>query len=169
MGYRRLEETGGLQWPCPTPDHPGTPILHTEKFTRGLGRFHAVEYRPPAELPDKEYPFVLTTGRILQHYHTGTMTRRVKGLNHLVPEAFVEINPEDAEKLKASDGEMLKVASRRGEIFIKAKVTTRVAKGEVFIPFHFAEASANVLTAANVDPKAKIPEFKVSAVRIAKA
>jgi formate dehydrogenase alpha subunit len=169
MGHGRLEETGGLCWPCPTPDHPGTPILHTEKFTRGLGKFHAVSFRPPAENPDKEYPFLLTTGRILQHYHTGTMTRRVGGLNHIVPEAFVEINPKDATKLKVGEGDFLKVASRRGEIKIKARVTERVTKGVVFIPFHFAEASANVLTSANVDPLAKIPEYKVSAVKIAKA
>ena len=169
MSHERLDKECGLQWPCPGPDHPGTPILHTEKFTRGLGRFHAVGFRPPAEAPDKDYPFVLTTGRILQHYHTGTMTRRVAGLNHIVPEAFMELNPADAERLGASEGDMMKVASRRGEISIKARVTERVARGEVFIPFHFVEASANVLTAANVDPQAKIPEFKVSAVRITKA
>ena len=97
------------------------------------------------------------------------MTRRVAGLNHIVPEAFMELNPADAERLGASEGDMMKVASRRGEISIKARVTERVARGEVFIPFHFVEASANVLTAANVDPQAKIPEFKVSAVRITKA
>ncbi|HEY3347014.1 MAG TPA: formate dehydrogenase subunit alpha [Nitrospirota bacterium] len=169
INYGRLEETCGIQWPCPTKDHPGTPTLHTEKFTRGRGKFHAVQYRPPAEKTDREYPFVLTTGRILQHYHTGTMTRRVEGLNHLVPEAFVEINPKDAARLKVSTGDFLKVASRRGEIKIKAKVTERVAKGEVFIPFHFVEASANMLTAANLDPVAKIPEFKVSAVSMSKA
>lgn len=169
LSHERLEREGGIQWPCPTPEHPGTPILHTEKFSRGLGRFHAVQFRPPVEKADAEYPFILTTGRILQHYHTGTMTRRVKGLNHIVPEAFCELNPQDAEGLKVADGDYLKVASRRGEIKVKARVTDRVAKGEVFIPFHFAEASANVLTAANVDPLAKIPEFKVSAVKIAKA
>ncbi len=169
MSHARLEEAGGICWPCPSPVHPGTPILHQEKFTRGLGRFHAVKFRPPAENPDSEYPFLLTTGRILQHYHTGTMTRRVGGLNHVVPEAFVEINPGDAEKLDAGEGDFLVVASRRGEIKIKARITERVARGEVFIPFHFAEASANVLTAANVDPLAKIPEFKVSAVKISKA
>ena len=169
LSHARLENEGGIQWPCPTPNHPGTPILHTEKFTRGLGRFHAVQFRPPVEKADGDYPFILTTGRILQHYHTGTMTRRVKGLNHIVPEAFCELNPQDAEGLKVADGDYLKVASRRGEIKVKARVTDRVAKGEVFIPFHFAEASANVLTAANVDPLAKIPEFKVSAVKITKA
>ncbi|HLB24839.1 MAG TPA: formate dehydrogenase subunit alpha, partial [Nitrospirota bacterium] len=169
IGYGRIEQEGGLQWPCPTPEHPGTPILHTEKFTRGLGKFHAVEFRQPAERPDRQYPYVLTTGRILQHYHTGTMTRRVKGLNHIVPEAFCELNPGDAARIRVVDGDFLKVASRRGEIKIKARVTERVAKGEVFIPFHFVEASANVLTAANVDPVAKIPEFKVSAVKVEKA
>jgi len=169
MSYARIAENDGLQWPCPTPEHPGTPILHTEKFMRGLGRFHAVTFRQPAEMTDKKYPFLLTTGRILQHYHTGTMTRRAAGLNHLVPEAFMELNPADAEKLEVADGTKVKVTSRRGEIELKARVTYRVAKGEVFIPFHFAEASANVLTAANVDPLAKIPEFKVSAVKITKA
>jgi len=167
--HGRIEEDGGIQWPCPTEDHAGTPILHTEKFTRGLGKFHAVSYRPAAEAPDKKYPFLLTTGRILQHYHTGTMTRRVKGLNHIVPEALMELNPADAARLDVAQGDMVNVSSRRGEILIKAKVTERVAKGEVFIPFHFVEASANVLTAANVDPLAKIPEFKVSAVKITKA
>ncbi|MBI5189115.1 MAG: formate dehydrogenase subunit alpha, partial [Nitrospirae bacterium] len=137
-------------------------------FTRGLGKFHAVGFRPPVELPDDEYPFLLTTGRILQHYHTGTMTRRAPGLNHIVPEALMELNPKDAMRHGIEHGEMVKVASRRGEINIKASMTVRVAEGEVFIPFHFAEASANVLTAANVDPIAKIPEFKVSAVKITK-
>jgi len=169
MSHPRLKASGGIQWPCPTPKHHGTPILHTEKFTRGLGRFHAVGYIPPAENPDKKYPFVLTTGRILQHYHTGTMTRRVAGLNHIVPEAFVEINPADAKRLGVEHGQMVSVASRRGKIDIKAKVTCRVDEGVVFIPFHFVEASANVLTASNVDPLAKIPEFKVSAVSVSKA
>lgn len=169
MSYKRLDSECGLAWPCPTSKHPGTPILHTEKFTRGLGKFHAVSFRPPAECPTKEYSFTLTTGRILQHYHTGTMTRRVDGLNQIVPEALMELNPSDARKLNVADGDMCKVASRRGEITIKAKLTDRVSEGEVFIPFHFAEAPANVLTAANVDPLAKIPEFKVSAVKISRA
>jgi len=169
MSYKRLDAEGGLQWPCPSPKHPGTPILHTEKFTRGLGKFHAVAYRAPAELPDADYPFLLTTGRILQHYHTGTMTRKVAGLNHIVPEALMELNPADAEALGIKEREMVKVKSRRGEIAIRVRVTFRVAKGVVFIPFHFVEASANVLTAANLDPIAKIPEFKVSAVKITKA
>jgi formate dehydrogenase alpha subunit len=168
MSHARLA-AGGIAWPCPNSSHPGTPILHTQSFTRGLGKFHAVGFIPPAENPDKKYPFVLTTGRILEHYHTGTMTRRVGGLNHLVPEAFMELNPADAETLKVKNGEVVNVASRRGKINIKARITPRVDKGVVFIPFHFVEASANVLTAANVDPLAKIPEFKVSAVRITKA
>jgi len=169
MSHKRLDAECGLQWPCPTSKHPGTPILHTEKFTRGLGKFHAVGFRPPAEVPDKDYPFTLSTGRILQHYHTGTMTRRVDGLNQIVPEAFMEINPADARKLDVEDGQYCDVASRRGEITLRARVTGRASAGEVFIPFHFAEAAANVLTAANVDPIAKIPEFKVSAVRITKS
>ncbi len=169
MSHARLDKEGGLAWPCTSAKHPGTPILHTQKFTRGKGRFHAVGFRPPAEIPDKNYPFLLTTGRILQHYHTGTMTRRVRGLNHIVPEALMEINPADAAAHRIRNGSMCDVASRRGKITIKAKVTERAAPGEVFIPFHFAEASANVLTAANVDPLAKIPEFKVSAVKISRA
>ena len=167
INYERLEN-GGLQWPCPTTDHPGTPILHVERFVRGLGRFTPLEYRPPAELPDEAYPFVLTTGRSLFHYHTGSMTRRVRGLSVIDPEAAVEINPEDARKLGITDGEKVKVISRRGEVVTKARVTERVPPNVVFMTFHFAESPANVLTSSALDPVAKIPEFKVSAVRIEK-
>ena len=166
--YDRLDQ-GSLQWPCPDRDHPGTPILHAEKFTRGLGKFHAVEFAPPKELPDDEYPFVLSTGRVLQHFHTGTMTRRSQVLDDLVPLGAIEIHPEDAARLGVADGEPVTVTSRRGEIQIAAQVTDRVAPGETFLPFHFHEAPANRLTIAALDPVAKIPEFKVCAVRIEKA
>jgi predicted molibdopterin-dependent oxidoreductase YjgC len=165
ISYERLEE-GGLQWPCPTKDHPGTPILHTQQFTRGKGRFIPLEYKPPMELPDEQYPLVLTTGRSLYQYHTGTMTRKVSGLNILKGEGEVEINPEDASKLGLRDGEMVKVSSRRGEVLARVKVTEASSVGVVFMTFHFAESPANMLTNPAIDPVAKIPEYKVCAVRI---
>ena len=166
--YERLEGAG-LQWPCPTPDHPGTKFLHKDRFTRGKGKFHAVEYRDPAELPDEEYPLILTTGRVLYHFHSRTMTARVPGLQEIVPEAYVELNPEDARALGIIDGERVRVSSRRGEIELKARLTERVPKGTVFIPFHFGEAAANVLTNPVLDPISKIPELKVCAVRVERA
>jgi formate dehydrogenase alpha subunit len=168
ISYKRIEK-GGLQWPCPTPDHPGTPILHTQQFTRGKGQFVPLEYKPPMELPDKQYPLVLTTGRSLYHFHTGTMTRKVEGLNILKKEGEVEINPADASKLGIADGDRVKVASRRGEVVAKASVTEASPTGVVFMTFHFAESPANRLTNPALDPVAKIPEYKVCAVRVEKA
>jgi formate dehydrogenase alpha subunit len=165
ISYNRLEN-GGLQWPCPTQEHPGTPILHTERFARGKGHFVPLEYKPPKELPDDEYPLILTTGRSLFHFHTGTMTRKVKGLNILLEEGPLEINPSDASALGIVDGEMVKVVSRRGEIVAKAKITEVSPAGVVFLTFHFAESSANLLTNPVFDPVSKIPEFKVCAVRV---
>ncbi len=170
MSYARLDEEGGLQWPCPTSDHPGTQYLFKGGFPRGKGRFTLVQYRPSAELPDKKYPFILTTGRQLFHYHTGSMTRKIKPLNTVSPESYVEINPDDASTLSITDGAKVKVSSRRGSITVKAMVSKRPDKGVVFIPFHFKEAAANVLTSgSNLDPVAKIPSLKVSAVRVEKA
>jgi formate dehydrogenase alpha subunit len=165
--YERLEECG-LQWPCPTKDHPGTPILHMGRFVCGLGRFTPLQYRPPAELPDEEYPLMLTTGRSLYHYHTGTMTRKVTGLNAIEPEGVVEINPSDASRLKIKDGDKVKVISRRGEVIAKAKVTEKSSPKVVFMTFHFAENAVNILTNTALDPIAKTPEFKVCAVRVEK-
>lgn len=165
--YERMESSG-LRWPCPSREHPGTPYLHEGRFTRGRGRFFGVEYRGPAELPDEDYPFTLTTGRIMFHFHTGTMTRRTALLNREVPTGYVEINPEDARALDITDGRQVSVRSRRGVIEIKARVTERVPKGVIFIPFHFAECAANVLTNTALDPEAKIPELKVCAVRLEK-
>jgi len=167
ISYDRLER-GGLCWPCPSPDHPGTPYLHKEKFARpgGKGRFSAVPYRPPAELPDDEYPFTLTTGRTGFHWHTGTMTRKDWALDREYPKGYVEINPQDAANTGIRNGAMVKVASRRGEISMQANVVDTIQEGLVFIPFHFAEAAANKLTAANLDPVAKIPEYKVCAVKL---
>jgi len=168
ISYNRLEKDG-LQWPCPTPDHPGTPILHTKQFSRGKGKFIPLEYKPSMELPDDTYSLILTTGRSLYHWHTGTVTRRVRGLNQLLGEGFVEINPKDASALGIIDGEMVKVISRRGEVMAKAKVTDASSVGVVFMTFHFAGSPTNVLTNPALDPVAKIPELKVCAVRIEKA
>jgi len=166
INYRRLDAGESLCWPCPNETHPGTPVLHREKFTRGKGLFHAVEFVPPDELPDEEYPMVLTTGRILEHFHTGTMTRKSQGLDALVPGPYVEIHSKDARKLKIKDGQPVRVSSRRGSIELTARVAERVEPGLMFIPFHFWEAAANVLTNPAIDPVAKIPEFKVCAARL---
>lgn len=167
ISYSRLEE-GGLQWPCPTEEHPGTSILHTELFTRGKGQFIPLKYKPSMESPDADYPLLLTTGRAEQHFHTGTMTRKVRGLNILRSEELVEINPQDASALGIADGETIKVVSRRGGVTAKAKVTDDSPAGVVFMTFHFAESPTNQLTNPALDPVAKIPEYKVSAVRIEK-
>jgi formate dehydrogenase alpha subunit len=169
MNYQRIDDRG-LQWPCPTTDHPGTPYLFKGGFPRGKGRFTTVQYKPAHEQTDKEYPFLLTTGRTLFQYHTGTMTRKIQAINAHSPEAFVEINPEDAKLLAIQNNAMVTVTSRRGSITLKALVTKRPGPGVVFIPFHFKEAAANVLTSSTaLDPVAKIPSYKVSAVRIEKA
>ncbi len=157
----------GLTWPCPTADHPGTPILHTEKFTRGKGKFYAGEPSLPAELTDAEYPFVLTTGRMLYHYHTGTMTRRSHPLSWKEPKGYVEINEADAERLGLTEDKPVVIESRRGRIRTRARIGERVAEGVVFVPFHYREAAANLLTQDEaLDPVAKIPELKVCAVRV---
>jgi formate dehydrogenase alpha subunit len=158
----------GLQWPCPSEDHPGTCILHTNTFVRGKGRFMPLKYTPPAEMPDADYPLVLSTGRSLYHFHTGTMTRKVSGLNMIEPEGAVEINPQDASKLSIAQGDKVKVSSRRGEVITKAKVTEALPPGVVFMTFHFAESAANILTNPKLDPVSKIPELKVSAVKVEK-
>jgi formate dehydrogenase alpha subunit len=168
INYERLRKDG-IHWPCTGTDHPGTPCLHMDQFSCGLGVFHALEWIPPAELPDDEYPLYLTTGRVLYQYHTGTMTMKSEGLNQLAPECFVEISPQDAEAYELRDGELIKVASRRGEITARAVVSEKAVEGTIFIPFHYAAAAANELTHAALDPTAKIPEYKVSAVRIEKA
>ncbi len=167
MSHHRIRGRG-LQWPCPDPGHPGTPYLHKGTFSRGKGLFHPVEYIPPAELPDKEYPLVLTTGRILYHFHTGTMSRRNEGLDAIRPDGFVEIHPDDARVLDCTDGEMVEISSRRGSITAKAVVTPRSRPGMIFMTFHYAESAANVLTHDTLDPIAKIPEYKVCAVKISK-
>lgn len=165
--YDRIENVG-IQWPCPNTEHPGTPILHSAAFTRGKGMFSVCEHIDPAELPDSDYPLLLSTGRILYQYHTATMSRRSKGLVSRTPQAFVEIHPEDAAKLGIANGDKIEVSSRRGSIEVYADVNGRCDKGVVFIPFHYSEAAVNRLTNTAIDPVANIPEYKVSAVRIRK-
>jgi len=164
--YERLEELGSLQWPCPTVDHLGTPYLHKGKFSRGMGKFFALPFKEPAELPDEEYPFTLTTGRLMFHFHTGSMTRRSEKLDSEVPEAYVEINDSDAKKIGLNGHKRVRVSSRRGQIELGVRVTDDIKRGVIFIPFHFAEAAANTLTNSAVDPVAKIPEYKVCAVKV---
>jgi formate dehydrogenase alpha subunit len=167
MHYGRLEGIG-LQWPCPTQDHPGTPFLHKGKFSRGKGKFHVTPYAPAPELPDEKYPFLLTTGRVLYHYHT-VISRKSKGLSEIYPEGVIEINPEDAKRLGIQpDNGLVEVTSRRGRVQVKSKVSDNLPPGVVFMTFHFKEAAANLLTIDALDPIAKIPEFKVCAVNIRK-
>jgi formate dehydrogenase major subunit len=163
--YRRIEKEG-LQWPCPTHEHRGTKFLHKDRFSRGRGLFHAIEFIPPAELPDEDYPFILSTGRVLYHYHTGTMTRRAMGTTERYPESLVEINPIDAAKSGITEGQMVKVTSRRGTLTAKALLTPKSPQGLIFMNFHFAEAAVNLLTNPVLDPTGKIPEYKVCAVKL---
>ena len=165
--YPRIEKQG-LQTPVWDESHAGTPFLFAETFPRGKGKFYDIEYTPSVEMPDEEYPFILTTGRILEHWHGGTLTRHSK-LDELYPTAHVEINPGDAARLHIEDGRAVRVSSRRGTIVLRAWVTQRTTPGVVFIPMHFAEAAANLLTIDALDPLAKIPEYKACAVRIVPA
>jgi len=165
--YGRIE-TQGLQWPCPDVNHPGTPYLHQDTFVRGKGKFHVTPYAPAPELPDADYPFLLTTGRVLYHYHT-VLSRKSPGLSKIYPEGTIEINPDDARRLGiAPDNGLVEVASRRGKVNVKAKTSDRLPPGVVFMTFHFKEAAVNLLTLDALDPVAKIPGYKVCAVRIQK-
>ena len=165
ISYERLEASS-LQWPCPRPDHPGTPILYTRRFPRGRAHLHPVDWLPPDEVPDADYPLVLTSGRTLFQYHTGTMSRRSEGLNLLEPEPFVEISRTDARRLEMSDGQMAAIVTRRGRIVARVRVEEGVLPGVIFTTIHFAEAPANRLTNPALDPIALIPEFKVCAARL---
>jgi formate dehydrogenase alpha subunit len=165
--YNRLDK-GGIQWPCPTIDHPGTPFLYKSGFPKGKAPFTPLSFRPPVEPADDGYPYVLTTGRNLYQYHTGSMTRKVKSIEAHAGEPYVEINIVDSEKMCILDGELIRVSSRRGTIDIKARVSQRVGIGLVFIPMHYHEAAANILTIDALDPIVKIPELKVCAVRVEK-
>lgn len=168
ISHAKLQREGSLQYPVPTPDHPGTPFLFAERFPTQDGRalMVAVEYLPPGELPDADYPYFLNTGRQMYHWHTGTMTRRSEGLDSREPLPIVEMHPEDALALQVEDREMVRVSSRRGEVVLGVRVSNRQARGQLFIPMHYREAAANLLTSNHLDPYAKIAEFKVAAVRV---
>lgn len=162
--YDRLDGTG-LQWPCFDRSHPGTPFLHKDKFSRGRGKFHVVEYIPPSELTSEAYPMVLSTGRVLEHWHTGTMSRKAATLRKLYPNGLAEINPADASRLGIWEDEMVSIMSKRGKIEARAHITEKSPPGLIFMSFHWHEAPANILTNPAVDPVAKIPEYKVCAIK----
>jgi predicted molibdopterin-dependent oxidoreductase YjgC len=164
--HERLEKGETLQWPCPNTSHPGIPILHIGKFSRGVGKFAPIDHIPPAELPDADYPFVMSTGRVLYHWHGGQMTRRSDGIMKVYGNSLAEVNPYDADQLGLNGKKFVRITSRRGSIDVEALVTDRVPPGMVYTNFHFPEASANELTQAVLDPVAKIPEYKVTAVKI---
>ena len=166
VSHERLDRGAQLQWPVKGADHPGTPILHVGQFARGKGKFMPIEHVPPAELPDEEYPMLLNTGRVLYHWHGGEMTRRARGLMEIYGQALVEVNPDDADRMGLNGHQRVRVTSRRGSIEAEALVTDRVPPGTVFANFHFPEASANELTIAALDPVAKIPEYKICAVKV---
>jgi len=168
IAYDRIRRVG-LQWPCPDRRHAGTPVLHVGAFKRGRGLFSPARYKPPAELPDAQYPFVLSTGRCYWHFHTGTMTRRSRLLDREVHDGYVEINPDDARALGIRDGQRVTVTTRRAEVTAVARVTDVVIQGVLFMPFHFEEGPANALTNNALDPECKIPEYKVCAARVGSA
>lgn len=165
--YERLEREGGVHWPCPSLDHPGTPYLFSDTFPRGRGKFWALAYGTESELTDDEYPYHLTTGRVLFHWHGGTMTRRSK-LDEAFPEPILEMHPDDAHALQLISGDWVEATSRRGQVVCRVMVTGRSPQGTVFLPFHFVEAAANLLTLDKIDPRAKIPDYKMAAVKLRK-
>jgi formate dehydrogenase major subunit len=168
--YERLKSTNGIQWPCPTEDHPGTEVTFVEKFptSDGLGHFQIAEYKPPLEVPDDTYPYIFTNGRVVFHFHTGTMTRRTKRLNNELPNGFAEISREDARKLAIEDGDEVLLKSRRGELKTFARVTDDIRTGLIFMPWHFSECAPNILTGPTAGPPSRMPEFKFCAVSIEK-
>jgi formate dehydrogenase major subunit len=169
LTYERIENTlGGIQWPVPSEDHPGTPTFFTQKFNTpdGLGHLQVVNFKPPAELTDEEYPFILTTGRSIFHYHTGTMSRRTPTLHAEVPKNYCQINPKDAAEKHILEGTRVSLSTRRGTIEAKAQVTDDVPEGLVFLPFHFHESCANAITNPALDPACGMPEYKFCAVKV---
>lgn len=168
ISHARLDEEGGLQWPCTSKDHPGTPIMHTGGPVRGRGLFYPAEYAPAHELPDEEYPFLLTTGRILWQYNAAAMTSRSRGLMEIAGEGFIEVNYKDTDRLGIENGERIRVSSRRGTITATVRSGRKVSPGEVWMPFHFPDSPVNELTNAALDEFARIPEYKVCAVKLEK-
>lgn len=167
ISYDRIE-ANGLQWPCTTSDHPGTPYLHKDQFAKGIGTFHVTHYLDPAETTDDMYPLILTTGRILYHFHTRTMTAKEEGIENIAGKSYIEISKENADKMGISDGELVRISSRRGSIKVNAKISAMVSDEVVFIPFHYSEEAVNRLTNEALDPTTNIPELKVCAVKVEK-
>jgi predicted molibdopterin-dependent oxidoreductase YjgC len=167
VNFERLEENG-LQWPVPAKDHPGTPVVHLGKFRRELGKFIPLKHKPPSEVPDEEYPFILSTGRMLFHYNTGTMTRRVANLSREYPHNFVQINPVDAQRLGIKKCERVRVETRRGKLEVLSEVTNKIKPGVIWMPFHFSDEPTNVLTNSAFDPVCRIGEYKACAAKIGK-
>ena len=167
INYERLEK-GGIQAPCPNVDHPGTPYLYKDKFPIGKGKFFPADYQPPSELPDDEYPFILSTGSSIFHMRTGTMVEKVHDINYISGFELLNMNPEDAFSLGARDDDIVAVSSRRGSLNLKVKVTDAVLKGVVFTTFHFVDTPTNILTNDKYDPLGKVPELKFCAVKINK-
>jgi formate dehydrogenase major subunit/formate dehydrogenase alpha subunit len=166
VSHKRLEGGERLQWPVRDYDHPGTPILHVDQFARGKGKFMPIDHISPAEMPDEEYPMLLNTGRVLYHWHGGQMTRRARGLKEVYGQSLIEINPDDAESIGLDGKNRVRITSRRGSIEAQAWITDRVPPGMIFANFHFPESPANELTIAALDPVAKIPEYKICAVKV---
>lgn len=173
ISHERLDQPEllgqGLQWPCPTEEHPGTPIMHVGRFSKGLGTYSTAPYKPSQELPDAEYPLVMMTGRILYHYNACAMTSRTEGINQIADSSFIEMNTADAEALGIADGDRVKVSSRRGQIFSTARVSGKTNPGETWMPFHFQDGNSNWLTIAALDDICKVPEYKVCAVKVERA
>ncbi|MCY2930775.1 MAG: formate dehydrogenase subunit alpha, partial [Planctomycetota bacterium] len=165
IGYERIDAVG-LQWPCPTKDHPGTGFLHKDRFTRGKGLFHAIQFRPPAEVPDKDYPFILSTGRTLYHYNIGNMTRKSDSISQRQSENFVEVHADDAAKLGIEHGATVRVTTRRGSLLVRALVAQRVRPGALWMPFHFAESNTNLLTNDAFDTVTRTGEYKACSARL---
>ena len=168
ISYERIEKTG-LQWPCPTKDHPGTAFLHEGRFTRGKGLLHAIRFRPPAEVPDKEYPFMLSTGRTLYHYNIGNMTRKSAAISQKENDNFVEIHVEDARRLDIAAGGFARVTTRRGSLVVRARVADKVRPGALWMPFHFVESATNRLTNDAFDNVTRTAEYKCCAAQLEKA
>ena len=168
--YDKLKEAGGIQWPCPSEDHPGTDTMFVEKFgtSDGLGHLQPADYKSPAEVPDEEFPYIFTNGRVIFHYHSGTMSRKTERLTNEVPTALVEINSDDAKEKGIKNGERITLESRRGQIAAIARPTDNIGKGTIFMPWHFSESGANVLTGPSAGPPSKMPEFKLCAVKMRK-
>ncbi len=170
ISYERLARSGGIQWPCPDESHPGTETMFVEKFgtSDGLAHFQVAPYKEPLEMPDDSYPYILTTGRVEYHFHSGSMTRHTKRLQNEISEAFAEISICDSEKTGIPDGGAIVLKSRRGEVRTRARVTSDIKEGQVFLPWHFPDCLANILTGPCADPPSKMPEFKFSAIKIEK-